>query len=125
MNFKNILIPVDNDGFAEDAIDKGLELAKLSGGSITALHVSAKAVSDETGERSTIEEVIAKGKEAGIQVSDKIEIGSPAEIIIKESNNYDIIVMGTAGKKRFFVGSVAKEVIKSAACPVIVVKSQR
>ncbi|MFA6805274.1 MAG: universal stress protein [Candidatus Methanomethylophilaceae archaeon] len=123
MSFQKILVPVDNDGYADDAVDKAIALAELSGGSIVALHVGNKA--DDKAGQVTVDKVVAKGKEKGVDVKTEMATGSPAEIILERSKDYDIIVMGTSGKKKILSGSVAKAVIRSASCPVIVVRSQR
>lgn len=123
MGFQKILVPVDNDGYADDAVDKALDLAELSGGNIVALHVVNKT--DDKLTQAAVEKTVEKGKNKGISVETQLVTGSPAEIILEKSKDYDIIVMGTSGKKKILSGSVAKAVIKSASCPVIVVRSQR
>jgi nucleotide-binding universal stress UspA family protein len=62
------------------------------------------------------------------KLSLKIKEDHPAETILKtiESDNIDLLVMGSSGKhalERFLLGSVAEKVIRSAICPVLVVKS--
>ncbi len=123
MSFQNILVPVDADGYANDAIDEAISLAKLSGGNITAMHVSDK--NDSPDIRKIIDGYVEKIRESGVRAEPSMMEGSPSDVILDRSKHYDIIVMGTSGKKKILVGSVARAVIKNASCPVIVVRSQR
>lgn len=121
MVFQKILVPVDTEGYAEEAIEKAIELAKFSEGKVTILHVTSNTEKC----RNYIDEVSEKFREAGIEVTNDVKSGSPADVIVSESNNYEVIVMGTSGKMKLITGSVAKAVMKGATCPVMVVKSQR
>jgi Universal stress protein UspA and related nucleotide-binding proteins len=140
MSFHNILIPTDGSEFTKNAVDKGLELAQLVGGKVTALYVvdgSAYNRSNadtntnpyDTSEKEGIyatSYVEERGRELGITVERKIIEGNPAKTILQESENYDIIVMGTlgrAGLSKLIMGSVAERVIQNAKCPVLVVRS--
>jgi nucleotide-binding universal stress UspA family protein len=54
--------------------------------------------------------------------------GSPAEVILDQAKRMkaDLIVVGTNGRrgvKRLVLGSVAESVVRSAGCPVLVVKA--
>lgn len=123
MGFQKILVPVDIDGYANGAVEEALSLAKLSGGYITVMHVTDNV--DSPASKKAIDKVVAKGAEAGIKIETLVLSGSPSDIILEKSKDYDIIVMGTSGKKKILTGSVAKAVIKNASCPVVVVRSWR
>jgi len=123
MGFQKILVPVDIDGYSDGAVAEAMTLAKLSEGYITVLHVTDKV--DSPLAKKAVDKVIADGKEANIRVEPLMLNGSPSEIILEKSKEYDIIVMGTSGKKKILTGSVAKAVIKNSSCPVIVVRSER
>ncbi|MCK9322356.1 MAG: universal stress protein [Candidatus Methanomethylophilaceae archaeon] len=125
MSFKNILIPVDGNELTNAAIDQGVALAKLANGKITALYV-VESKKKLTSALSATEYILEKCKDEGVEVTELIENGIPAQVILKKSSDYDVIVMGTAGKKgmtKLIVGSVAESVIRSSMCPVIVVRS--
>ena len=74
-----------------------------------------------------IEENDEKFKKAGIPaVQSKVLTGDIAEEIMNyaQSNNSDLIVMGTHGYKgfeRIIFGSVADKVVKNACCPVMTI----
>ena len=51
--------------------------------------------------------------------------GEPSEVIISESENYDLVVIGTWGKggiKKFLLGCTAENVAQHANCPVLLVR---
>jgi nucleotide-binding universal stress UspA family protein len=55
-------------------------------------------------------------------------VGEPAEEIVRLANeeHVDLIVMGTHGRRglgRLVMGSVAEQVVRTAACPVVTVKA--
>jgi nucleotide-binding universal stress UspA family protein len=61
-----------------------------------------------------------------VKITLTTEEGSPADSILKtiESENVDLVVMGTSGKHgldRFLLGSVTEKVVRSATCPVLAV----
>jgi nucleotide-binding universal stress UspA family protein len=62
----------------------------------------------------------------GVNVSKKKLVeGHPAEEIIKEAKENDLIVIGSKGKTgldRLLLGSVAENVARHASCPVMIVK---
>ncbi len=125
MSFENILIPVDGNELTNAAVDQGVALAKLANGKITALYV-VESKKKLTSAHSATEYILKKCKDEGVEVTELIENGIPAPVILKKSSDYDVIVMGTAGKKgmtKLIVGSVAESVIRSSMCPVIVVRS--
>jgi nucleotide-binding universal stress UspA family protein len=142
MSFKNILLPTDGSEYTKHAIHKAIELAVLSGGKITALFVLDKAVYanssangaanvydvlEEEGKRAT-SYVLEKAKEAGVEVTEKQIDGTPSTAILQESDTgqYDIIVMGSLGRtgiSKLLMGSVAEKIVRSANCPVMVVKT--
>jgi nucleotide-binding universal stress UspA family protein len=55
----------------------------------------------------------------------KLVEGHPAEEIIKEAKENDLIVIGSKGKTgldRLLLGSVAENVARHASCPVMIVQ---
>lgn len=141
MAFQNILIPTDGNEFTKSAVEKGLALAALSGGNVTALYVLDQSVYSnmpmdtavvniydtlsEEGAKA-VEYVFEKGKAMGVDVTTKIVEGIPSKVIVHESKDYDMIVMGTLAKKgmtKILMGSVAEKVIEGAECSVMVVRA--
>lgn len=52
-------------------------------------------------------------------------LGEAAPALIDATASYDLVILGTHGRRglaRLFVGSVAEQVVRSAACPALVVR---
>ncbi|NLL95183.1 MAG: universal stress protein [Thermoplasmatales archaeon] len=140
MAFKRILVPTDGSEFIKHATNAAVEMAKCFGAKITALYVldhtvfvnmpldsavmNVYSVLEKEGKNAVgyVEEV-AKG--AGIEVDTKIVEGSPVKVIVEESSEHDVIVMGSLGRTGFsklMMGSVAEKVVRYSKCPVMVVR---
>ncbi len=150
MGTKNILVPFDISEYSLDASNEAIELAKLSGGSITFIHVVEPEpyydiVYDlPQAEREVKDEITAKVNGWFSQVSEKcnsknvlctMEIlfdrDSTIETIVNYAKNMnaDLIVIGHStahGIGRWLKGDVAKGVIEHVPppCSVLVVKRQ-
>ena len=140
MSFEKILLPTDGSVFTNPAVDKAMELAKVSKGTVTALYVVDQSVYSnmpmdaaivnvyETLEkegREAVAYVKEKATAAGVGFEEKIVEGIPSGAI-NVSKDYDIIVMGTLGRtgmSKVLMGSVAEKVIEGSKCPVMVVRS--
>lgn len=136
--YSRILIPTDGSEFSKEATAHGLALAKLTGAEVTSLFV----VDDSsylnigpiiTNLTQTLEEegnkavayVKSEGEKMRVKVKTRIERGSAALVIVKDSKDFDLIVMGTHGRSgvsKLVMGSVAEKVVKSAGCPVLIVR---
>lgn len=115
---KDILLPVSNENMA--AIDVAIETAKRVQGHITVLSVKGKDDPDEL-----VKSVAGKISAAGVDVSTQISAGRPEDIIAGQSGMYDLVVMGTEGRrglKKILNGSVAESVMVNASCPVTIVR---
>ncbi len=143
MPFKKILVPTDGSENTKAAVRKAMELAKVAGGSVTALYVldqSGLASLPPTDNsvvnvynmmkseaKDAVDFVRDLGAEEGVEVDVVVKDGIPFKAIIEESAGYDVVVMGTLGRtgmSKFVMGSVAERVVRGAACPVMVVRAQ-
>jgi nucleotide-binding universal stress UspA family protein len=136
--FGRIIVPVDGSEIANKAARKALALAQLADIKVVAMHVINVDLSiyDYPKElqlldllqkegHSILDEIVTLGGEMGITVSKKLVEGHPAEEIIKEAKEDDLIVMGSKGRTgldRLLLGSVAENVARHASCPVMIVK---
>jgi len=127
MKFKpKILVPYDGSKHADKAIDTAISLAEQFKGTITVLHVPWKE-SDIESHRLLMNAVdklqntyldFNTRSERSEQISTKITQ-------IQKEEGYDIIVMGSRGHgvgKAWILGSVSRQVLEEASCPVLVVK---
>ena len=144
--YRNIVIATDGSENTQKAISYGIEIAKLSGATVHALYVldissfSSIPMSSEGGWEAMYEILKTEGEKAvsvvknlgeaaGVEVREIVLEGHPVNEIIEfaESNNVDLIVMGTLGKTgfdRFLLGSVAEKVVRGSKVPVMVVRSE-
>lgn len=131
-----MLITADGSDKTAPAISYGLGMAKVMGAEVTVM-----SVIDESGTNITIpeaesilykqsveavESVVGQGKTKGVHVKPVVVNGIPSSKIIEVSKDYDLIVMGTAGRtgiSHLLLGSVAEKVVRSANSPVLVVHS--
>jgi universal stress protein A len=82
-------------------------------------------------ERSRLErdaqELVARGRREGIDVSFLVWTGDPGDQIVSaaEAERVDMIVVGSHGRGtvgRLLLGSVSEHVVRNAGCPVLVVR---
>ncbi len=146
--FEKILIATDGSKHSEKAAEMALEMARLTGGKVTALYVADVSnyfapvdmsynIADETigsmrslvlkdGE-AAVKRVEEMAKVAGVPFESKIIEGNPADDIMKfaEESKEDLIVMGGIGRtglEKFLLGSVAEKVVRNSRVPVMVVR---
>jgi nucleotide-binding universal stress UspA family protein len=150
-NFKKIMIATDGSACSKLAADKGIEFARLTGGTVYAVHVLSKAyLSAMDGEsyssmgmnpwesikeefqkqgQQAVDYVKERGEIKGVNVESVLLEGNPSEELIRyaEEKNMDIIIMGTLGKTgldRFLLGSVTGNVVRHSKIPVMVTKEK-
>lgn len=136
---KKILVAYDGSDSARVALDFACQLAKKFGSNI---HVIAVCQPPEFGGEVELRDVLKKTqnhfismlkslKESNENLSDDTEfhvvIGHPAEQLLRyaDGNGIDHIVLGHRGNsniERWLLGSVARQVIDHARCPVTVIR---
>lgn len=142
-----ILHPTDFSDCAAEAQEKAIWLARVLGAELILFHVSLEAplygeglVAMKDVRRlfdaqrkwagETLEARAAALREAGLTARWLLRVGVPYEEIVRvaEEEAADMIVIGTHGRgglARFFLGSVADRVIRTASCPVITVRENK
>lgn len=149
--YRKIMVAIDGSENANKAALSGIEIAKLAGAKLYALnaipmipHPSYYGVPMEPPKKVSKDEkslhehfekdgtkaldaVKEMGTQAGIDVETVLVSGHPGSEIIDfaESNDIDLIVMGTLGRTgldRMILGSVAADVVRNAKTQVLVVK---
>ncbi len=137
--YSNILVPTDGSENSKFAVNNAINIAKKNRSSITAIFVvdveryagisDGIFVADKMREagvetsKAALDYVVDLAKENGIDIVTKVVFGRPAEEIINESKNADLVVCGSLGRtnlNRALMGSVAETVVRMAYCPVLV-----
>jgi nucleotide-binding universal stress UspA family protein len=77
-----------------------------------------------------LDELVARGRDAGVQCLTAIPQGAAADEIVTHANRIgaELIVTGTHGRtglRKVLLGSVAEQVVRKATCPVMVVPPPR
>jgi nucleotide-binding universal stress UspA family protein len=150
VNFKKIMIATDGSDCSRLATDKGIELARLSGGMVYAVHVVSKAyLSPMDGDYfmgmnpywESIHEALTKqghqavdyikslGEMKGTNVESVLLEGNPSDELIRyaEEEKMDVVIMGTLGSTgldRLLLGSVAGNLVRHSKVPVMVVRGK-
>ena len=136
-----ILHPTDYSDTSASALGIAGDLARLHQATLLVLHVAetlgpenvtyGEAVSqlEPAGYRQRLEEDLRRQvpSPAGVSVQYLLAGGDPAQEIdrVAREHHCDLIVMGSHGRtglSRLLTGSIAEQVIRTATCPVLVVK---
>lgn len=146
MNFKRILIAVDNSTCAEKAAKTGYEMATLYNAEVALLNIIEPTppianpdfgftpaivdLYDNSIENSNVllKEIEAKfGNERKTTYLSVLDTATNGILQQSEEWNADLIVIGTHGRtgiNHFLMGSVAEHVARKSACPVLIVPNR-
>jgi universal stress protein A len=145
---KKILVPVDYSDCSRVAMEYALFLAERFDAEIEVLHVvetppdgeEHTVVIPDTGEEQLLSELLMQQavkadteflapfvRDATIPIKRSLLKGRPGKVIVEAAadRGTDLIVMGTHGRSgfdRLIMGSVTERVLRSAPCPVVVVR---
>jgi len=74
-----------------------------------------------------LETILADADAGGVEIETRIEQGSAASILIDESQDAELLVVGSRGHGGFaslMLGSVSQQCAQHAACPVVIVRDR-
>lgn len=143
---QRILVPIDFSETSERAVARAVEIARMSGGNITLLHVGVVPhfYATELGMSGPSGALYAQlGQEVARQQRDRIDRlqadaipgdiasravvrdGFPPEEVLGQvaDGKHDLVVMGTHGRtgvRRALLGSVTERVLRECPVPVLV-----
>lgn len=138
LGLKTILHPTDFSNQADHAFELAWCLARDHGACLVLLHVVpppvchaeelARRPPDGYCEQMWHELIRLQPADSSVHVERILEEGDVAEIILRvaRETKADMIVMGTHGRTRLarlLMGSVAEQVLRQAACPVLALKT--
>jgi nucleotide-binding universal stress UspA family protein len=145
--FNRIVVGTDGSETASEAVRQAIDLAKLSGATLSIVSAYAPVskgrvgseqadapadVQYEIGPREDVnlvlQKAVADAKKEGVEAQPHPVEEDPSEAILKvaEQTNADLIVVGNkgmAGARRFLLGSVPNKVSHHAPCSVIIVRT--
>jgi nucleotide-binding universal stress UspA family protein len=130
---KRILVCIDGSKCSNEAASNAAEMASKFDAEVVLLHVykppettrDLPAHEHRADASKTLETARTIMKEKGLRFMEMVEVGSPANLILKESaNGYDLIVLGSRGlgaMEGFLLGSVTSKVVHYAKVPTLIV----
>lgn len=141
VSWNRILVPTDFSETSNEAVRQGVALARACGSGFILLYVghalSEVAAQFPLGleaslmdaERERLLKILSPADQAAVHPEFVMCVGQPAEEIVRcaGERDVDLIVMGTHGRggvSHLLLGSVAEKVIRTAPCPVLVVRHQ-
>jgi nucleotide-binding universal stress UspA family protein len=135
---RRILLATDLSSASEAATSEALELASDLGARLLIVSViepparrpgaAVRRVDQVRGAReAAAQEIVQRGRKRGVVVEFLVWQGEPAEAIVEAATaeQVDLVVVGSHGRGsmgRFLVGSVSEQVVRTAPCPVLVVR---
>lgn len=141
--YKRIIVPLDGSELAEQALDEARQLSSNIGSPLHLVRVVdtyrtqslpatgmaldysmlAELAEEEIEDAKTyLEQKVRQLSDEGLEVTGDVLHGPIARQIVAAADKDDVIVMsshGRTGIKRWFLGSVAEEVMRHAECPVL------
>ncbi len=138
--WRRILVPTDFSESSHLAVRHAVELATTFNASLILLHVGDRAASEvetefplgldaslQDAERERLLKVLSPKEQTTLRPELVVCAGSPAHEIVRcaGEREVDLIVMGTHGRGavgHMLMGSVAERVVRTAPCPVLVVR---
>jgi nucleotide-binding universal stress UspA family protein len=139
--FEKILVATDGSEHGNRAAKVGIELGKISKGTVTAIYVadtnrtshlpddmllfSIRELLLKEG-KEAIKQVEKLAKDAGVNFGSNVAEGNPGSEIISyaDKTGMDIIIIGSVGRTgldKFLLGSVAEKVVRNSKIPVLTV----
>lgn len=147
MSYSRILIPLDGSDLSEEAIDQAVPIAEAFGSELLLVGVLdlTAGMYDVYSEafnpvdlKAQLEKFLETALDRanthlgakGLRAQRLLRIGVPHEEIaaLSEEEGVDLIVMTTHGRKgltHLLLGSVTEKVIRTAPCPVLVVRPKQ
>jgi nucleotide-binding universal stress UspA family protein len=140
MAFERILVAIDGSAGSQKALDKAIELAKLTGAQLRALAVEGPLphYAATVGEVDEVKrekdayftelahEAVEQAQKEGVQMGVEVLPGHAAELIVRYAKDCkaDLVVVGHKGHflQDYLLGSTADRVAHHADCPVMIVK---
>lgn len=140
--YARILVPTDGSTCSDEAVTHGVSIARSMGAEIVFLFVMdtlrtwregvvnmEEALQLLTAQGRTItDRAKAKAAEARVFAEAELLEGEPAEVIVRRSTDFHLVILGSHGKRlmqRLTLGSVTESVLHKIARPLLVVPAPR
>jgi nucleotide-binding universal stress UspA family protein len=142
---KRIVVGTDFSETAERAVDAAVDLAALVGATVSLVHAyelpmysfpdSVVVSSPDVAQRITsdalerLEAAIERRKQRGVPIQSVLRMGAAWDELngVAAEQNAEVIVVGTHGRRGFsrvMMGSVAERMVRTAVCPLLVIRGE-
>jgi nucleotide-binding universal stress UspA family protein len=147
MSYKNIMLAIDESNTSQLALQEAIKLAKNLNAKLNIIHVIDETALNQVDEFLEFDSLWNAYREAGKELLERIDNqlkssgltftsrlielkplgGRLAEKIVSVAQALpaDMLIIGTHGRRgfsRFFLGSVAENIVRIATCPVLLVR---
>jgi nucleotide-binding universal stress UspA family protein len=138
-SIRRILLATDLSSASAGATDQALELSRALHADLLVVSVIDASSPLSSGPLPRMDQrraarelaaqaIVVKGRRIGVSVTFLVWEGEPGPAIVEaaESEAVDMIVVGTHGRnrvERFVLGSVSDHVVRTAPCPVLIVRA--
>jgi nucleotide-binding universal stress UspA family protein len=121
--YKRILVGTDGSPTAAKAVDRAVELAKASDGSLTILTAGRGEQAKEIVDREA-----ARHAKSGVKIDTRVDDRDPSTALVEaaDDDDYDLLVVGNKGMTgagRFFLGSVPNKVSHHVHRSLLIVRT--
>jgi len=145
--YTRIIVPLDGSKQAESVLPEAKKLANITGAELLLVRVVDYSSRDRFGDFGLLHDYEAMAQalseelelatayladlsdrlaNEGYAVSSKLYSGIAAKTIVAQAEPGDVIVMATHGRtgmRRWFIGSIAEDVLRHAPVPVLLVRA--
>lgn len=145
--FTRIVVPLDGSPLAETALEEAAQLARLSNAEIRLVRVIDFTMTEKHGAfglaleyapqqffdveleeaQGYLRETADRLRGVGLTVSSEVTRGRVAQVLANYCQPGDVVVMashGRGGLSRWFLGSVAEDLVRKSTVPVMLVRAQ-
>jgi nucleotide-binding universal stress UspA family protein len=139
--FRSLLVPLDGSPFGEHALPFAVGIAKRAGATVQLLHVHVPLVyatgisildsgADEQAkdeEWAYLDRMVRRWTIAApeVRISTALLEGFPPDVLREQMSKADLVLMATHGRgpaSRFWLGSVADALVRTAAVPLLLLR---
>lgn len=118
--YDRILVATDGSASARSAVDRAVEVARMTGASLTVLCAD---------DRATAEAVVARELDrlagTGVELHAAVATRDPATAIVEAAEGVDLVVIGNVGmtgpRRHFTRGSIPNKVSHAVRCSLLIV----
>jgi nucleotide-binding universal stress UspA family protein len=147
--YTRVVVPLDGSETAEEVLDEAISLAKLNGAELHLVRVADSRTLEQIGgegmmwDAATIGSLLDEEEQASgaylnevaerltsenVEATTETLRGSVVNSLLSVAKPGDMIAIATHGRsglKRWFLGSVAEELVRRATVPLLIVRAQR